>query len=55
MKNLLNLNGAQQLSKQEQKSVNGGHNCTNPSGACFRQCRGCNMGTMGPSGECHCF
>ena len=27
MKNLLNLEGAQKLSKTEQRSINGGHNC----------------------------
>jgi hypothetical protein len=36
MKNLLNLNGAQQLSKAEQKEVNGGWD----SGFCARFCAG---------------
>ncbi|MCD2258646.1 hypothetical protein [Psychroserpens luteolus] len=27
MKNLLNVEGAQQLTKSEQRSINGGHNC----------------------------
>jgi len=30
LKNILNLSGAQQLSKNEQKSINGGHNCMTP-------------------------
>ncbi|WP_310555798.1 hypothetical protein [Flavobacterium sp.] len=34
LKNILKLNGAQQLSKNEQKSINGGLRACGPGGTC---------------------
>jgi len=48
MKNLLNLDGAQKLSKTEQQSINGGHNCISPPYNCPVQ-----YGCVCKSGVCY--
>ena len=48
LKNILKLDGAQQLSEQEQQSINGGHNCINPPFHCPAQ-----YGCVCKSGLCY--
>lgn len=58
LKNILKLNGAQELSKNQQKSIIGGLiNCANnhdicPSGQCCKV-SGNTCGTIGSPGKCY--
>ncbi len=55
LKNILKLDGAQKLSKNDQKSINGGAcPCTGRCGAgyvCFGKC-GCKLDCTGPNPPC---
>jgi hypothetical protein len=53
LKNISNLGTT--ISNIEQKMIQGGHNCMNPTGACFAACGGCNKGLPGANGVCQCF
>jgi len=54
LKDILNLEGAAQLSTNEQKKTLGGHNCMNDSRFCYYQCGGCNKGWLNSQGNCIC-
>lgn len=54
MKNLKNLNGAKVLSKNEQKSINGGM-CNNPTGCANNPCGRCSSGMTFDTDSCMCI
>lgn len=52
LKSILNLKGAQQMSKKEQQSISGGHNCTQGCPTHLKDCKCVSGVCIGPD-HCH--
>lgn len=53
LKKILNLKGAQEMSKKEQQSISGGHNCLNGCNTHLPGCKCVNGVCIGMGAYCH--